>query len=153
MVQYRLLTGDTHKAFDWYHNEYTAGGMFLSSLLPVLNALLILFLKMKAYAQFLPGQYSNQYPWMTRPAAFGHLHISGEAMSAHHAWIEGALVAAWRSVYHILLFNGDPIKVAEFVSKWPPPDEIDLEQEPLHAALALENYPAALALENHLAVK
>lgn len=80
---------------------------------------------------------------MTVPAASGYLHISGEAMSAHHAWIEGALVAAWRSVYHILTYEGDLTLVEKFIKKWPPPGEIDISVEKWHAVRGLENSPAA----------
>lgn len=133
-------------AHDWYHDEFTAGGMILSPpLFSVPDTFLTPFLKTKAYAQFLPNQYNCLYPKMTVPGASGYLHISGEAMSAHHAWIEGALVAAWRSVYHILLREA-PAKIPEFVRKWPPPDEIDIKLESRHAALAL-------ALEYSPAVK
>lgn len=141
------IANSRYIAHDWYHDEFTAGGMILSPpLFSVPNTFLTPFLKTEAYAQFLPNQYNCLYPKMTVPGASGYLHISGEAMSAHHAWIEGALVAAWRSVYHILIYEGDMEKIATFVKKWPPPDEIDITLEPRHAALAL-------ALEYSPAVK
>ncbi|KAI9768111.1 MAG: hypothetical protein M1839_004192 [Geoglossum umbratile] len=70
----------THHAWDWYQNPYTMG----------------------AYADFNPAQFSTLYPYLSRPAASGLLHFAGEAMSAHHAWIVGALESGYRAVDHFL---------------------------------------------------
>ena len=43
------------------------------------------------------------YESLTTPAAAGHLHFAGEALSTRHAWVEGALDSAWRAVFEILL--------------------------------------------------
>ena len=37
-----------------------------------------------------------------KPNAFGQLYLIGEAASAHHAWIVGALESAVRGVYYLL---------------------------------------------------
>jgi monoamine oxidase len=66
----------THHAYDWYADPNMSG----------------------AFALFGPGQFSNLYPYLTRPAADGKLHFVGEAASAHHAWIVGALDSAQRAL-------------------------------------------------------
>jgi monoamine oxidase len=74
----------THHVYDWYHDPYTTG----------------------AFALFGPGQFSNLYTYLTRPAADGKLHFVGEASSAHHAWLVGALESAERAVMYALLRFG-----------------------------------------------
>ncbi|KAF3930142.1 hypothetical protein ABW19_dt0208437 [Dactylella cylindrospora] len=70
----------THHAYSWSHDPTTAG----------------------AFALFGPGQFSNMYPYLSRPAADSKFHIVGEASSAHHAWIVGALDSAYAAVYRFL---------------------------------------------------
>ena len=70
----------THHSFDWYKDPYTSG----------------------AFALFGPGQFENLYPFLQCPTADGKFHIVGEASSAHHAWISGALDSAARAVYYFL---------------------------------------------------
>ncbi len=53
---------------------------------------------MGAYAAFGPADFSTLYPYLTRPAGCGLLHFAGEAISAHHAWIVGALESGYRVV-------------------------------------------------------
>ena len=67
-----------HYAWDWYHDEQSAG----------------------AFAFFGPGQFKNMYPWIIRNN--GSYLIIGEAASAHHAWVVGALESAVRAVYQFL---------------------------------------------------
>jgi hypothetical protein len=55
-----------------------------------------------AFASFGPGQFSNMYPDLTKPAAKGNLHFAGEATSTHHAWISGALESADRVIGEVL---------------------------------------------------
>ncbi|KAI0856814.1 hypothetical protein F4860DRAFT_518476 [Xylaria cubensis] len=71
----------TYKAYSWSHDPTTAG----------------------AFALFGPDQFSNFYPYLSRPAAYSKLHIAGEAASAHHAWVAGALDSAYNAVYRFLL--------------------------------------------------
>lgn len=68
----------THYAYDWYQDENTAG----------------------AFAYFGPGQFSRMWPEIMKPN--GWLYLIGEAASAHHAWIVGALESAVRAVYQML---------------------------------------------------
>ncbi|KAA8645834.1 hypothetical protein EYZ11_011931 [Aspergillus tanneri] len=56
-----------------------------------------------AFALYGPGQFSNFYAYLTRPAADSKFHIVGEASSTHHAWIVGALDSAYAAVHRFLL--------------------------------------------------
>ena len=76
---------DTHFAYDWYSDKGTTG----------------------AFAYFGPGQFKNMYPYIIRND--GTHIIIGEASSAHHAWVVGALESAVRGVYQFLYHNSqDP---------------------------------------------
>ena len=87
------LRGETldYHAFDWYHNPYTMG----------------------AFALFAPGQFGTFFPDIVQPAAYGGFHFAGEAASAHHAWVAGALDSAVRVVDEILRWDF-PFWVREF---------------------------------------
>ncbi|KAK3368443.1 hypothetical protein B0H63DRAFT_565133 [Podospora didyma] len=67
-----------HFAWDWSADPYTVG----------------------AFAYFGPGQFQNMYPGLTKTD--GKHIIIGEAASAHHAWVVGALESAVRGVYQFL---------------------------------------------------
>ncbi|KAL8899022.1 MAG: hypothetical protein Q9207_006403 [Kuettlingeria erythrocarpa] len=69
---------ETHYAYDWYSDPGTTG----------------------AFAYFGPGQFKNMYPYIVRND--GTHIIIGEASSAHHAWVVGALESAVRGVYQFL---------------------------------------------------
>lgn len=88
---------EIHHAFSWSHDPYTSG----------------------AFALFGPGQFANFFPYLSMPTADSKFHskfmftgiapeniltipVVGEASSAHHAWIVGALNSAWCSVYRFL---------------------------------------------------
>ena len=77
---HELISGlyDTHYAYDWYNDKSTTG----------------------AFAYFGPGQFRNMYPYIVRNDG-AHI-IIGEAASAHHAWVVGALESAVRGVYQFL---------------------------------------------------
>ncbi|EXF84028.1 flavin containing amine oxidoreductase [Colletotrichum fioriniae PJ7] len=70
-----------HHAYDWYHDPHMAG----------------------AFAYFGPSQFSELYPAITKPNAGGQLYFVGEAASAHHAWVVGALESVVRALY--LMFD------------------------------------------------
>ena len=55
-----------------------------------------------AYAFFGPGQFTALYPSLIRPQSDSRFHIVGEAASANHAWIVGALESAYRGVWMVL---------------------------------------------------
>ncbi|KAL7620469.1 hypothetical protein AAE478_009464 [Parahypoxylon ruwenzoriense] len=76
----RSAYAGVHHGYSWTHDARTAG----------------------AFALFGPGQFSNLYPYLTRPAADSKFHIVGEAASTHHAWIVGALDSAYAAVYRFL---------------------------------------------------
>ncbi|KAL2850679.1 hypothetical protein BJY01DRAFT_261437 [Aspergillus pseudoustus] len=65
-----------------------------------------------AFAYFGPGQFVNFYPDLISPAADGHVYLVGEACSAHHAWVAGALESACRALlqfsYKLYLQNRIP---------------------------------------------
>ncbi|KAF9882702.1 hypothetical protein FE257_005510 [Aspergillus nanangensis] len=69
-----------HHAFCWGNSPFASG----------------------AFALFGPGQFSNLYPFLCRPAADGKFHIVGEASSIHHGWVVGALNSAYMAVYRFL---------------------------------------------------
>ena len=69
---------DGHYAYDWYTDKGTTG----------------------AFAYFGPGQFRNMYPYIVRNDG-AHI-IIGEASSAHHAWVVGAIESAVRGVYQFL---------------------------------------------------
>ena len=78
----KKLIGDayiTHFAYDWYNDLGTTG----------------------AFAYFGPGQFGAMYPWIANRNDGNHI-IIGEAASAHHAWVVGALESAVRGVYQFL---------------------------------------------------
>lgn len=68
----------THHAYDWYHDPNMSG----------------------AFAYFGPGQFSDMWSQIIKPN--GWLFLIGEAASAHHAWIVGALESSVRAVYQLL---------------------------------------------------
>lgn len=79
----KKLIGDaylTHFAYDWYKDVGTTG----------------------AFAYFGPGQFGAMYPWIANLHDGNHV-IIGEAASAHHAWVVGALESAVRGVYQFLV--------------------------------------------------
>ena len=59
-----------HHAFAWSHDPAAAGG---------------------AFALFGPGQFSQAYPQFQQGACDNKFFVCGEAISAHHAWIAGAI--------------------------------------------------------------
>ncbi|KAF2148559.1 FAD/NAD(P)-binding domain-containing protein [Myriangium duriaei CBS 260.36] len=75
----------SHHAFAWSHNSQTTGG----------------------FALFGPGQFSDQYVQFTKPSCGNKFWICGEAVSAHHAWISGALDSAYHAVFTWMGGNRD----------------------------------------------
>jgi monoamine oxidase len=94
---------DLH-AWDWYQNEWSVG----------------------AFAIFSPGQYSSIMPALMTPAQEGHLHFGGEALSSGHAWIIGAVNAAYRNVLEILKTEGRKDLIDMLVQTWGEVNEVDL---------------------------
>ncbi|KAB5547175.1 L-amino acid oxidase [Coniochaeta sp. 2T2.1] len=93
-----------YHAYDWYSSAYSNG----------------------AFAIFGPGDFSSLMPWLMTPAADGHMHFAGEALSSGHAWIIGAVNSAWRTVYEILSTEGWEDKKKQFVEQWGTIDEVDM---------------------------
>lgn len=87
----------THHAWAWSHDPYTGG----------------------AFALFGPGQFSHLYPPFQKLLCGRRLSICGEAVSAHHAWISGALDSAYVSVWQWLVDRAhlgrlDDLKASSF---------------------------------------
>ncbi|KAL0937082.1 L-amino acid oxidase [Colletotrichum truncatum] len=101
--EYILSQFEGYHAYDWYGSAYSNG----------------------AFAIFGPGQYSTVVPWLMMPAAQGHMHFAGEALSSGHAWIIGAVNSAWRTVYEILCTEGLEDKKAQFIQQWKDIDEVE----------------------------
>jgi len=93
-----------YKVHDWYADEYSSG----------------------AFALFGPGQFSNLYPAVTKPVG-GLLHFAGEAASVHHAWVVGAFISAYRTVYETLFHEGMFDLIDKLIILWGSPDEIDVK--------------------------
>lgn len=87
----------------WYQSEYSVG----------------------AFAMFGPGQYYSMLPYLMVPAAEGHVHWAGDALSSGHGWIIGALNSAWRTVMEILDTEGRSDLMEEFVAMWGDVNEVD----------------------------
>ncbi|KAK1962107.1 L-amino acid oxidase [Colletotrichum sublineola] len=102
--EYLLSQFEGYHAYDWYGSAYSNG----------------------AFAIFGPGQFSSSLPWLMRPAANGHMHFGGEALSSGHAWIIGAVNSAWRTVLEILNTEGLEDKKKQFIAQWGVIDEVDM---------------------------
>ncbi|KAI0532529.1 hypothetical protein GGR58DRAFT_489917 [Xylaria digitata] len=93
-----------HHAWNWHQDPNTMG----------------------AFAAFGPADFSTLYPYLTRPAGGGLLHFAGEAMSAHHAWIVGALESGYRVVSAFFeRFGLEDAKKQLREQFGPPPGEIE----------------------------
>ncbi|KAF5512397.1 putative bifunctional amine oxidase [Colletotrichum aenigma] len=103
--EFILSQYEGYHVYDWYGSAYSNG----------------------AFAIFGPGQFSSVLPWLMMPAANGHMHFAGEALSSGHAWIIGAVNSAWRTVYEILSTEGLEDKKKEFIEKWNIIDEVDMD--------------------------
>jgi len=82
---------------------------------------------MGGYAFFGPGVYASNdvYSEMLLPAANGKLFFAGEATSACHAWVAGALDSAWRAVDQYLALNQPESVRKRFWDLWGPTEYWD----------------------------
>ncbi|KAA1477068.1 hypothetical protein DENSPDRAFT_786135 [Dentipellis sp. KUC8613] len=99
-----------------------------------------------AFALYGPGQFGGPgddgklFASIKAPAAGGKFVIAGEATSAHHGWVQGALNSAWRAVYYVLLDKyQDKDLLQRFFDRWGIPDEESTVNLPKLAALALDH--------------
>lgn len=83
-IEYLRSQYVTHHAFAWSHDQYSGG----------------------AFALFGPGQFRNVYPAFQELQCQNKLAICGEAVSAHHAWISGALDSAYSAGLKWLVAKG-----------------------------------------------
>ena len=74
----------THHAWAWENDPWTGG----------------------AFALYGPGQFKNVYPQFQGLLCDHKLALCGEALSAHHAWISGALDSAYLQMNHFLTAQG-----------------------------------------------
>ncbi|TFY70187.1 hypothetical protein EVG20_g2809 [Dentipellis fragilis] len=114
---------EDHFAYNWDMDEYARG----------------------AFALYGPGQFGapgdagKLFASIKAPAAGGKFVIAGEATSAHHGWVLGALNSAWRAVYYVLLDKyQDNDLLKRFTDRWGIPDEESTVNLPKLAALALD---------------
>ena len=97
-----------HYAWDWHNDQFARG----------------------AFALFGPGQFgrsdeNSMFANIKAPAAGGKLHFAGEATSAHHAWVLGALDSAWRAVVQVIGLNEQLLE--KLKQEWPVSQEDDLD--------------------------
>jgi monoamine oxidase len=102
-----------------------------------------------AFALFGPGQFSNLYPYLTRPAADSKFHIVGEASSAHHAWIVGALDSAFAAVSRFLKRFGLEDKLGQLEKQWGGVEELETG---VNGTLHLQVMLGKLRKEDHVKV-
>jgi monoamine oxidase len=125
----RKIIGDayiSHHAWSWSHDPFTSG----------------------AFALFGPGQFSNLYPYLIRPAADSRFHICGEASSGHHGWIGGSLDSALASVHRFLKRFDVWEKQQELKDLWDTPPEVeDGIDGTLHLQVALGMIPTRHAIQ------
>ncbi|KAF5683551.1 hypothetical protein FDENT_7163 [Fusarium denticulatum] len=86
----------THHAHAWAHDVYTGG----------------------AFALFGPGQFKYIYPEFQTLLCDGKFAICGEALSAHHAWISGALDSAYITMLRWLLKRDDKPRIKALEESW-----------------------------------
>ncbi|KAI0810085.1 hypothetical protein GGR55DRAFT_695878 [Xylaria sp. FL0064] len=98
----RSFTGNYH-AYSWSGDPATAG----------------------AFALFGPGQFSNLYPYLTRPAADCKFNIVGEAASANRAWVAGSLDSAYAAVYRFLRRFKQWNAIKTLKDKWGTVEELE----------------------------
>ncbi|KIJ46262.1 hypothetical protein M422DRAFT_778531 [Sphaerobolus stellatus SS14] len=89
-------------------------------------------LSLGAFGWFGPGQFKDIYPHLTLPASVKQrLFFAGDALSANHGWVVGALNSAWRCVYSMLKahpeLNPNPKEdiIQKFLSSWGDTEEWD----------------------------
>ncbi|KAL8791143.1 MAG: hypothetical protein Q9195_006040 [Heterodermia aff. obscurata] len=75
---------ETHHAWAWSHDPWTSG----------------------AFALFGPGQFKNVYPQFLELFCNDKFAMCGEALSAHHAWIVGALDSSYVRMCQFLISQG-----------------------------------------------
>ncbi|KLO16479.1 hypothetical protein SCHPADRAFT_914035 [Schizopora paradoxa] len=116
-----------YDAWDWYHQEFSSG----------------------AFALFGPGQFRDMYPEVTKPAAGGLFHFAGEATSANHAWVVGALNSAYRCVKEILVHQGDCKRLGMLHDMWGKVGEVKTENLALQIAYGVDE-STKLACKSYL---
>lgn len=89
----------SHFAHSWYSSEFSIG----------------------AFPEFAPGQFAQLMPELMTPVGKGgRVHLGGDALSAGHAWVVGALNAAYRCVREVLEAEGEEGEVRRLEEMWGP---------------------------------
>ena len=101
-----------HHAYNWHEDEHASGGV----------------------AFFGAGQFQNVFPHLTTPSADGKLFIIGEAASAHHAWVVGALESALRGVFQFITRYAQVYREYDEAMEW-------LHKDRKREAVASEDRP------------
>ena len=96
-----------HYAWDWSKDPHSAG----------------------AFALFSPANFTEHYPSLVNPSCDSRLYIVGEAASAHHAWIVGALDSAMRGVCQMLHRFGLNDEWKKLEEKFGPAGEMDYDMD------------------------
>lgn len=97
----------SHHAWAWEHDPWTGG----------------------AFALFGPGQFKNVYNNFQTLFCKDKLAICGEAISAHHAWISGALDSAFVKMIMFLTSQGRGIDIAKLMLDLDSPFSVPLEMD------------------------
>ena len=140
------------------HHRLSTGTTTNTPLVSISHPLRPLFLTPTptgAYGKFGPGQFSNLYSALLCPTADSRFHFVGEAVSAHHGWIVGALDSAHRAVINFLRrfdLKEAEDKLAKIAWLGSPPDELDKEtavkQVILGQVVPEKRMEARVAIEN-----
>lgn len=107
---------DTYHAHDWSKDTYSCGG---------------------AFALFSPSQFSRIYPSVIRPLADSRFYMIGEAASAHHAWVVGALDSAARAMWQMLTRFKLTDDREKMVKEFGDVGEVDKDTDYLQVALGM----------------
>lgn len=124
LLDYITKDFQVYHAYDWSNDPYTCGG---------------------AFGLFSAHQFSRLYPALVKPLADSRLHIVGEAASAHHAWVVGALDSAVRGLYNAFTRLQLYEKRDELEEKFGAVGEIDKATDYLQIALGMLNAAAQAA--------
>lgn len=107
---------DTYHAHDWSKDTYTCGG---------------------AFALFSPSQFSRVYPSVIRPLSDSRFYMIGEAASAHHAWVVGALDSSARAMWQMLTRFKLTDEREKMVKEFGDIGEVDKDTDYLQVALGM----------------
>jgi hypothetical protein len=103
-----------------------------------------------AFAYFGPGQFQHLYPFIT--GSDGKYLMCGEAASAHHAWVVGALESATRAMYQFLFKHSKKNAAASDAASAFANDKIPMPWGPIPPEYDRTEVMKTPALNNNLEV-